>query len=104
MTLLMVLRRMQRDDITTHGFSSSFRDWATEQTNLPRAVCEAGLAHTLKDKTEAAYHRTELFGRRRELMDGWAAFGTSARTGWTSRGAYLRSEKRRRSTGCKRGQ
>ena len=76
MAFLMVLRRMQRDDVTTHGFRSSFRDWAAEQTNFPRAVCEAALAHVLRDKTEAAYHRTDLFERRRELMTAWAAFAT----------------------------
>ena len=78
MAFLMALRRMHRDDITTHGFRSSFRDWAAEQTNFPRAVCEAALAHTLRDKTEAAYHRTDLFERRRELMTAWAAFATDA--------------------------
>jgi integrase len=78
MVFLMALRRMKRTDVTAHGFRSSFRDWAAEKTNVPRAVCEAALAHTLRDKTEAAYNRTDLFDRRRELMDAWAAFGTSA--------------------------
>ncbi len=76
-TFLMALRRMHRNDITTHGFRSSFRDWAAERTNVPRAVCEAALAHTLRDKTEAAYHRTDLFERRRELMESWSAFATA---------------------------
>ena len=76
MAFLMVLRRLQRSDVTTHGFRSSFRDWAAERTNFPRAVCEAALAHALRDKTEAAYHRTDLFDRRRELMTAWAAFAT----------------------------
>ena len=73
---LMALRRMHRSDITPHGFRSTFRDWAAEQTNAPRAVCEAALAHSLRDKTEAAYHRTDLFERRRELMTAWATFAT----------------------------
>ena len=77
MALLMTLRRMQRGDITVHGFRSSFRDWAAEHTNAPRAVCEAALAHTLANKTEAAYHRTDLFDRRRDLMDTWSAFATA---------------------------
>ena len=77
MSFLMTLRRMQRTDITVHGFRSSFRDWAAEQTNVPRAVCEAALAHTLRDRTEAAYHRTDLFDRRRELMASWSAYATS---------------------------
>lgn len=74
MVFLMLLRRMKRKDITVHGFRSSFRDWASEQTNVPSAVCEAALAHTVKDKTEAAYNRTNLFDKRRELMDLWAAY------------------------------
>jgi integrase len=74
MALLMALRHMKRDDITVHGFRSAFRDWAAEQTNYPREVCEAALAHTLKDKVEAAYRRTDLFDKRRQLMADWAAF------------------------------
>lgn len=77
MAFLMLLRRLKHDTITTHGFRSSFRDWAAEKTNVPRAVCEAALAHTLRDKTEAAYNRTDLFDRRRDLMDAWARFATA---------------------------
>ena len=80
MAFLRALRRMQRNDVTTHGFRSSFRDWAAEQTNFPRAVCEAALAHMLRDKTEAAYHRTDLFERRRELMTAWATFAAAPET------------------------
>lgn len=75
MAFLMALRRLKQDTITTHGFRSSFRDWAAEKTNVPRAVCES--AHALRDKTEAAYNRTDLFDRRRELMDTWAKFATA---------------------------
>ena len=57
-----------------HGFRSSFRDWAAECTDAPRAVMEAALAHVIKDKAEAAYARTDLFDRRRKLMDDWAAY------------------------------
>ena len=78
MTFWITLRRLGRTDITAHGFRSSFRDWAAEQTNVPRAVCEAALAHTLRDRTEAAYHRTDLFERRRELMASWSAFASGA--------------------------
>jgi integrase len=81
MALLMALRRMKRADLTAHGFRSSFRDWAAEKTNAPRAVCEAALAHTLRDKTEAAYNRTDLFDRRRELMNSWSAFATTEPAG-----------------------
>lgn len=79
MVFLMLLRRMERADITAHGFRSSFRDWASERTNFARSVCEAALAHAIKDKSEAAYHRTDLFERRRELMETWAAFAISSR-------------------------
>ena len=57
-----------------HGFRSSFRDWAAEQTNTPREVVEAALAHTVRNPTEAAYARSDLFAHRRRLMDGWAAY------------------------------
>ena len=75
MVFLMLLRRMKQD-ITAHGFRSSFRDWASERTNIPRDVCEAALAHSLRDKTEAAYKRTDLFEKRRELMSLWTKFAT----------------------------
>ena len=55
-----------------HGFRSSFRDWAAEQTNHPREVIEAALAHVVQNKVEAAYARSDLFERRRLLMDDWA--------------------------------
>lgn len=77
MTFLKAARRLTTATLTTHGFRSSFRDWSAERTNIPRDVCEAALAHTLKDKTEAAYKRTALFDKRRELMDLWAHFATS---------------------------
>ena len=57
-----------------HGFRSSFRDWAQECTDAPHAVMEATLAHAVRDKVEAAYARSDLFERRRELMDAWAAY------------------------------
>jgi integrase len=77
MAFLMMLRRIGRDDITPHGFRSAFRDWAAERTNFPRAVCEAALAHVIKDKAEAAYFRSDLFERRRELMASWSAVATA---------------------------
>jgi integrase len=77
MALLMFLRRTGRTDITAHGFRSSFRDWTAERTNTPRSVVEAALAHIVKDKTEAAYFRSDLFDLRRKLMDSWAKFATS---------------------------
>lgn len=74
--LIKTLWRMGHRDVTVHGFRSSFRDWAADRTSFPRAVCEAALAHALRDKTEAAYHRTDLFERRRELMESWSRFAT----------------------------
>ena len=57
-----------------HGFRSSFRDWAAERTNHPREVIEAALAHTVRNQTEAAYARSDLFERRRHLMNDWASY------------------------------
>ena len=56
-----------------HGFQSSFRDWDAEETNHPREVIEAALAHVVQNKVEAAYARSDLFARRRHLMDDWAS-------------------------------
>ena len=69
-----MLRRIQRSDITVHGFRSTFRDWASEVTTYQREVVEAALAHAVGDKTEAAYRRGDLFEKRRRLMHDWAAF------------------------------
>jgi len=77
MVFLMTLRRMKREDLTAHGFRSTFRDWSAERTNFSRAACEAALAHALRDKTEAAYNRTDLFEKRRQLMALWSAFATA---------------------------
>ena len=57
-----------------HGFRSSFRDWAAEETDHPREVIEAALAHVVQNQVEAAYARSDLFERRRRLMDDWAAY------------------------------
>ena len=72
----MAVRRLGKD-ITVHGFRSSLRDWAAECTNFPSDVCEAALAHTIKNKAEAAYNRTDLFNKRADLMAAWAVFSTS---------------------------
>jgi integrase len=71
MAMLQLLKRMGRADLTAHGFRSSFRDWAAEQTNYPREVAEAALAHVLGDKVEAAYRRGDLFEKRRLMMIDW---------------------------------
>jgi integrase len=80
MAMLMVLRRMDRADLTAHGFRSTFRDWAAECTNFPREVAEAALAHVIGDKVEAAYRRGDLFEKRRRLMDAWASYCQATRT------------------------
>jgi integrase len=74
MALLMTLGRMNRGDITAHGFRSTFRDWAAEQTNTPTEVVEMALAHSIEDKTEAAYRRGDLFEKRKQLMGAWAEY------------------------------
>ena len=73
MAFLMTLRRMNLT-ITAHGFRSAFRDWAAETTHFAREVCEMALAHTIKNKAEAAYRRGDLFDKRRALMNTWSAF------------------------------
>jgi integrase len=74
MSLTAVLRRMGREDITVHGFRSTFRMWTAEATSYPRDVCEHALAHSLPDKVEAAYQRSDLFDKRKELMRDWSNF------------------------------
>ena len=74
MAMLTLLRRMNRSDITVHGFRSTFRDWAAEQTNYAREVAEQALAHSLEDRTEAAYRRSDLLEKRRRLMNEWTRY------------------------------
>ncbi len=69
-----LMERMKITGITTHGFRSTFRDWAAEKTSFPREVIENALAHQLKDKAEAAYFRSNLLDKRRDLMNKWADF------------------------------
>ena len=74
MSLTACLRRMKLGHLTAHGFRSSFRDWAGEETNYPREVAEAALAHRSGGKVEQAYARGDLFEKRRKLMDAWAEY------------------------------
>lgn len=71
-----VLDRLGRSDVTVHGFRSTFREWAAEATSAPREIAEAALAHTNKDKVEAAYLRGDHFDRRRAMMAAWCAYAT----------------------------
>jgi len=75
MAFSMTLRRM-KVNVTPHGFRSTFRDWAAEKTNYPRDVCEMALGHVIRDQTEAAYRRGDLFEKRRKLMAAWATYAT----------------------------
>jgi integrase len=72
--LLALLDRMKRDAITSHGFRSTFRDWAGDETHYPNHVVEMALSHAIGDKVEAAYRRGDLFRKRRALMDDWASY------------------------------
>jgi len=72
--MMQVLKRLERTGITVHGFRSTFRDWCAESTNYSADVAEMALAHTLRDKTEAAYRRGDLLEKRARLMADWARF------------------------------
>ena len=82
MALIAVMRRMDREGLTQHGFRSTFRDWAGETTAYPREVIEHALAHQLKDKAEAAYQRGDLLTKRARLMADWSTYcGQITKTG-----------------------
>jgi integrase len=74
MTMTKILRDSKIEEITVHGFRSSFTDWAADITDFPKEVVDKALAHKLADKVEAAYRRTDFFERRRSLMAQWADF------------------------------
>ena len=76
-TLSKLLREL-RIGAVPHGFRSSFRDWAAERTEVPREVCELALAHVNSDRVEAAYRRSDVFEKRRDLMAAWAAYVTES--------------------------
>tara|TARA_R110001592_G_scaffold302026_1_gene573778 strand:- start:4632 stop:5840 length:1209 start_codon:yes stop_codon:yes gene_type:complete len=78
MSMLMVLRRMKYEHITVHGFRSTFRDWAAENTSHPRDVCEQVLAHSLESAVESAYRRGDMFEKRQRLMQDWSDYLESA--------------------------
>jgi len=74
MAMLMLLRRMQVEGVTVHGFRSTFRDWAAEVANAPREVAEMSLAHKVGSDVERAYARSDLLEKRRALMCDWSDF------------------------------
>jgi len=69
-----LLKRMERTEITAHGFRSAFRDWTAEQTAYPHELAEMALAHTIKNKAEAAYRRGDMIEKRRQMMQTWADY------------------------------
>ena len=69
-----LLRRMDASAYTVHGFRSSFKTWATEETSFPNELSEQALAHVTGNQVERAYRRTDVLERRRKLMDAWARF------------------------------
>jgi integrase len=75
--MLKLLKRMGFAELTVHGFRSTFKDWARDRTNFDNYVVEAALAHSLGDKVEAAYARSDVIEKRRKLMAAWAAFCAS---------------------------
>ncbi len=75
-SVALVMRRLGARPSTVHGFRSSFRDWAGDETHFQREVAEAALSHLVGDKAEQAYRRGDALDKRRELMDAWAAFVT----------------------------
>lgn len=93
MAMLKLLDRLGRDDLTVHGFRSTFRDWAAECTNFPNEVVEMALAHAVDDKTEAAYRRGDLFEKRRRLMEAWETYCAKP----SARGATIVSIRKARS-------
>ena len=81
----MLMRRMDRGDLTAHGFRATFKTWASERTSFQNEIAEAALAHVIGDKVEQAYLRGDLFEKRRRLMQQWATFCTAAPTGSAER-------------------
>lgn len=81
MSLTAVLRRMDRNEITVHGFRSTFRDWAAESTAYPSEMVEMALAHTIGNKVEAAYRRGDMFDKRRRLMQDWSDYCDKTQSG-----------------------
>src|SRR6516165_4909923 len=80
MAMEMMLRRMKADTVTVHGFRSSFRDWAGNETHYPRDLIETALAHVIGDKAEQAYRRSDALEKRRKLMEAWANYCEPTRT------------------------
>jgi integrase len=74
MAMLMLLRRMDVEGVTVHGFRSTFRDWASEAASAPREIAEMSLSHRVGSDVERAYARSDLLDKRRVLMEQWSMF------------------------------
>lgn len=74
MAMLMLLHRMKIEEVTVHGFRSTFRVWVSEQTDTPREIAEMSLSHTIGNEVERAYARSDLLDKRRVLMEAWSEF------------------------------
>ena len=74
MAMLNLIKGMEGNGYTVHGFRSAFSDWARDRTGYARDVIEMALAHTIKDKSEAAYRRGDAIDKRRRLMNEWARY------------------------------
>jgi integrase len=72
--MLDLLQGMRGKGVSVHGFRSSFRDWAGDQTNFAREVIEAAMSHQIKNRAEAAYRRSDALGNRRRLMEAWSRY------------------------------
>jgi integrase len=79
--MLKLLKRMGFEELTVHGFRSTFKDWARDRTRFDNYVVEAAVAHTLGDKVEAAYARSDVIEKRRALMEAWSQYCTCGETG-----------------------
>jgi integrase len=95
-TFFKLLDAMGQNDITTHGFRSSFRTWAANMTNFPSDICEVALSHAVGGKTQAAYQRGDLLEKRRVMMKAWAKYCATPRRDATVTdiGAVRKSGKR----------
>lgn len=81
MSLTKAIRRAGYDNVTVHGFRSTFQDWAADCTAYPQYVADMALAHSIKDKVEAAYRRGDLFAKRTRMMEDWANFCNQTQSG-----------------------
>ena len=90
-----LFKRMDRDGFTTHGFRSTFRDWCSEYAHAEREVAEAALSHATGTAVERAYARSDLFDRRRSLMDQWGDYATGTKPAQTGKHSVNTAERKK---------